>query len=131
VADERLTLVRRLQEAWAAGEPVVWPEMFHPDVEFLPHRAEMQGAYRGIAGIEAFVADTSETFERFEPALEYEALGDVVLAWGPIHVRARGSGIEMDVECGGIFEFRDGRIIRWEDFGSKEKAIEAAGVEGS
>jgi len=44
---------------------------------------------------------------------------------GTIHVRARGSGIETDIETGGLFEFRDGKVIRWEDFGSKDKALEA------
>ena len=64
----------------------------------------------------------------FEPSFEYADLDDRVLAWGSIHVRARGSGIETDVETGGLFEFRDGKIVRWEDFGSKQKALEAAGL---
>ena len=32
------------------------------------------------------------------------------------------------IQTGGLFEFRDGRIVRWEDFGSKSKALEAAGL---
>jgi hypothetical protein len=51
-----------------------------------------------------------------------------VLASGAIHVRARGSGVETDIQTGGLFEFRDGRMVRWEDFGSKTKALEAAGL---
>jgi hypothetical protein len=27
-----------------------------------------------------------------------------------------------------VFEFRDGKIVRWQDFGSKDAALEAAGV---
>ena len=27
-----------------------------------------------------------------------------------------------------IIEFRDVKIVRWEDFGSKDKALEAAGL---
>jgi hypothetical protein len=38
------------------------------------------------------------------------------------------SGIETDIPTGAIVEFRDGKILRWEDFGSKEKAREAPGV---
>jgi limonene-1,2-epoxide hydrolase len=55
-------------------------------------------------------------------------LGERVLAWGTIHVRARGSGIETNIETGGVFEFRDGKIMRWEDFGSKDAALEAVGL---
>jgi hypothetical protein len=45
-----------------------------------------------------------------------------------IHARARGSGLETDFQTGALVEFRDGLIVRWEDFGSKEKALEAAGL---
>jgi hypothetical protein len=102
--------------------------VFDHDVEWLPRRAATEGAYRGLAGIERFVADTSEVFEKFEPRYEYADLGDRVLAWGHIHVRARGSGIETDIESGGIVDFREGKVLRWEDFGTKEKALEAAGL---
>ena len=44
-------------------------------------------------------------------------------------MRARGSGIETDIPTGGILQFRDGKIVRWEDFGSKDKALEALGLQ--
>jgi hypothetical protein len=77
---------------------------------------------------EGFIADTFEVFEKFEPHCEVADLGEQVLAWGHIHVRARGSGIETDIETGDIFEFREGKIVRWEDFGSKVNTLEAAGL---
>jgi limonene-1,2-epoxide hydrolase len=104
--------------------------IFHPDVEFLPRRAATEGAYRGIAGIEKFRADTEQVFEKFEVHYELLDLGERIVAWGKIDVRARGSGIEVDVPMGGVFEFRDGKIVRWEDFGSKQKAMEALGLAG-
>jgi hypothetical protein len=45
-------------------------------------------------------------------------------------VRARGSGIETDIASGGVLEFHDGRIVRWEGFGSKDKALEALSPQG-
>jgi hypothetical protein len=101
---------------------------YHPDVEYLPLRSATEGAYRGLAGIERFNADTEEVFEKFEPHCEFVDLGERVLAWGVIHVRARGSGIETDIPTGGIFEFRADKIVRWEDFGSKDKALRAVGL---
>ena len=95
---------------------------------FLPLRAATEGAYRGLAGLQAFIDDTLEVFDKFEMHYEFTDLGERVLAWGTIHVRARGSGLETDIQTGGLFEFRDGLIVRWEDFGSKEKALEAAGL---
>jgi hypothetical protein len=130
MSQENVELVRSLQDDWNRGDRTVDPDRFHPDLEFLPLRAATEGAYRGLAGLESYVADTLEVFEKFESHYEYADLGERVLAWGTIHVRARGSGIETDIESGGLYEFRDGKVVRWEDFGSKEKALEAVGLRG-
>ena len=108
----------------------LFSEFFRPDVEFLPLRTATEGAFLGRAGLEGFFADTMAVFEKFEPHYEFLGLDERVLAWGMIHLRARGSGIEMDIPSGAIFEFRDGKIVRMEDFGSKEKALEAVGLAG-
>jgi limonene-1,2-epoxide hydrolase len=34
----------------------------------------------------------------------------------------------MDIPTGGVFELRQGRIVRWQDSGSKERALAAAGL---
>lgn len=128
VSRENVETLRSLEGRWNRGDRTVDANVFHPDVHFLPLRAATEGAYHGLAGIEAFVSDTLEVFEKFEIHYEYADLGERVLAWGTIHVRGKGGGVETDIETGGIFEFRDGKIVRWEDFGSKEKALEAAGL---
>jgi limonene-1,2-epoxide hydrolase len=128
MSQENVELLRSLQDDWNRGDTTVDAERFHSDLEYLPRRAATEGAYRGLAGLQSFVADTLEVFERFELHYEFADLGERVLAWGHIHVRARGSGIETDIESGGLFESRDGKVIRWQDFGSKDKALEAAGL---
>jgi limonene-1,2-epoxide hydrolase len=132
VSQANVELVRRVFENRNVAEidEIEIRSIFHPDVEFLPQRAGTEGAYRGVAGIETFRADTEQVFEKFEVHYELLDLGERVLAWGKVDVRARGSGIEVDVPMGGVFEFRDGKIVRWEDFGSKEKAMEALGLAG-
>src|SRR3989440_10146560 len=122
MSQKHVELVRGLMERWNRGERTD-TSVFHPDVEWLPLRAATEGTYRGIAGIERFVADTEETFDKFELRQELLDLGERVLAWGPIHVRARQSGIETDIPTGGLFEFRDGKIARWEGFASKDAAL--------
>jgi limonene-1,2-epoxide hydrolase len=128
MSQENVELLRSLQDDWNRGDTTPDPDRVHPDLEFLPRRAATEGAYRGLAGLERFMADTLEVFEKFEFHYEYADLGERVLAWGHIHVRARGSGIETDIETGGVFDFRDGKVVRWEDFGSKDKALEAVGL---
>jgi SnoaL-like protein len=128
MSEENVKLLEAMQSAWNRGEPLPTADTFHPDVEFYPRRAATEGAYLGVAGIDRFLADTGEVFDKFEMHHEFEDLGDRVLAWGTIHVRARGSGVETDIPTGGLFEFSDGKVVRWEDFGSRERALEAAGV---
>jgi ketosteroid isomerase-like protein len=125
-------VVRRLFDEWKLGKvgDTEVRSNFHPDVEFLPLRAATEGAYRGHGGIKRFVADTQQVFEKFEFRYDLLDLGERVLVWGQVHVRARQSGIETDIPMGGIFEFRDGKIVRWEDFGSKDRALEAMGLQG-
>ena len=131
MSQENVELVRRVFENPSVEETdeTELRSIFHPDVEFLPQRSGTEGAYRGIAGIKQFRADTEQVFEKFEVHYELLDLGERILAWGKVDVRARGSGIEVDVPMGGVFEFLDGKIVRWEDFGSKEKALKAVGLE--
>ena len=82
-----------------------------PDAEFLPRRSAIEGGYRGIEGFERWIADTDETFETFEQHYELIDLGERVVAWGNVHVRARGSGIETNIPAGAVLEFRDGKIV--------------------
>jgi hypothetical protein len=67
-------LARRAVDDWNRGEFTVATLRlyYHPDVEWLPHRAETEGAFHGIEGMERFWADTQEVFEKFE--LHYELL---------------------------------------------------------
>ncbi|HTR19810.1 MAG TPA: nuclear transport factor 2 family protein, partial [Gemmatimonadales bacterium] len=113
-----MDLLRRLNDGTNRGELSEMDprSFFHPDVEFLPLRTATEGTYHGIAGIERFVADTEQTFEKFEPHYEFLDLGERVLAWGTIHVRARQSGIDTDIPVGHVIEFRDGTIVRWQSW---------------
>ncbi len=129
MSQENVELLQRLQSDWNDGEPTVDASAYDPDVVFLPRRTATEGGYRGLSGIEDFITDTFEVFDKFEFHTDFKDLGDRVLAWGTIHIRARGSGIETVAEIGGLFEFREGRIVRWEDFGSKDKALDAAGLQ--
>ena len=131
MSQENVELVRRVFQTPTVNDTDE-PELrsiFHPDVEFVPQRSGTEGAYRGIAGIQQFRTDTEQVFERFEVHYDLLDLGERILVWGKVDVRARESGIEVDVPMGGVFEFRDGKIVRWEDFGSKEKALKAVGLE--
>lgn len=123
---DNVDLVLRLLDAAERGDLPAALACLDPELEWIPHRAATEGAYHGHDGYASFVADTNESFEVFEPHFELRDLGEQVLAWGTISVRGASSGIEIEVPVGGIFDFRSGRIARWQDFGSKQKALQAA-----
>jgi ketosteroid isomerase-like protein len=128
MSQTNLDVVRRLLSATEDIPAAL--ECLDPEVEWIPLRAATEGTYRGHAGYERFVEDSLASFESFDPRFELRELPDGrVLAWGTIHVRGRGSGWEMDVPSGGIFVVRGGKITRWQDFGSTEKAVAAIRVE--
>lgn len=121
-------MVRRLLDAVERDDLPAALGCLDPSLEWVPLRAATEGAYFGHEGYEKFVADTNDNFEIFEPHFELRDLGDRVLAWGRIHVRGSGGGVEMDIPTGGVFEVRDGKIVRWHDSGSKERALESVGL---
>ena len=99
------------------------------DVVWIAARSAVQGPYYGHDGIRAFFADNQESFERFEPVVqETRELADSVLVIGSIHVRGRGSGVDTVVPMAGIATYRDGKLVRWEDFRERERALAAAAL---
>jgi ketosteroid isomerase-like protein len=102
------------------------------DVVWIAARSAVEGSYRGHEGLRQFFADNEENFEVFEPHFrEVRDLGDRILAIGAIHIRARGSAVETDIPVAGIFTFRRGKLVRWEDFRERRIALEAAGLAGT
>ena len=126
-----MQIFRRGTDALERGtlDDALIEEIIDPDVIFEPLRAPVSGGYRGHEGMRQFIADTAESFDVFRfDRPDIRDLGDRVLAIGTLHIRARQSGIEMDVPTAGIATYRDGRLIHWKDYGDKSQALEAAGL---
>ena len=92
-------------------------------------RSAVDGAYHGHDGLRKFFADNDENFEVFEPRFrEIRDLGHRIVLVGTIHIRARGSAGETDIPVAGIFTFKHGKLIRWEDFRERSIAREAVAL---
>jgi ketosteroid isomerase-like protein len=129
MSQQNVDFVASAIDRWNDGEWFM-ADVYDPELEWLPHRSVTEGTYRGIDGIRRFAEDTREHFDRFELDYELVDLGEQVLSWGMVRFRARQSGIESEIPFGGLVTLRDGKIVRWEDLGSKEAALEAAGLGG-
>ena len=89
----------------------------------MPRRAPVEGDFHGVEGMRRFFRDNEESFDVFEPRFEHvEEHGDRVLALGRLRVRGKGSGADTTVAIASIGTFRDGKLLRVEDFGEEERA---------
>jgi ketosteroid isomerase-like protein len=129
MAEGNLDLMRRAFEAFGAQDMEAFVDCMHPEVEFEPHLALVEGRYRGHDGIRKFMADGSEVMELQGTEVdEVRDLGDRVLALGTFHIRGRGSGAEDVTPFALLGRIQEGRFIHLKDYGDAAEALEAAGL---
>jgi ketosteroid isomerase-like protein len=127
---QNVELVRRMHHAFNQRDTETFLGLLDPDVEWVPMMARLEGTvYRGRAEVEGWLAglDRDWLALRTEPQ-EFRDLGDVVLAVGTWHARARTSGVVLDSEPGAwVARVRDGKVVRQETFTDLGQALDAAG----
>ena len=101
------------------------------DMVFVPLRASAEGAYEGHEGVDRFLADNREAFDRFHAT--YDEVIDLgegrLLAAGSVYVRGKESGADSEVATAGIAVMRDAKLARWDDFGDRDRARREAGLD--
>jgi ketosteroid isomerase-like protein len=129
MSQENVEAFKRDLDAFRRGDFDAWVGSFHAECDFVPRRAPIQGSYRGHAALRGFLADNAESFDLFDPAYEHvRDIGDHVLAIGTLRVRGKESGVEVEVPSALVVTYRDGKAIRFEDFGDKREALKAVGL---
>jgi ketosteroid isomerase-like protein len=124
-------LARRGYAALAAGDMQAVLELIDPDVEIEVHtgRPDLPETHRlhGHAGFMENLDQLSEVFEEMEvEPEEFIEIGDNLVV--PIHTsgRGKGSGIKVENRVAHVWTMRDGKVIRFRVYTSKELALEAA-----
>jgi ketosteroid isomerase-like protein len=116
-------------EAFNLGD---WETAFRnadPDVELkTADRVTNPGTYRGLDEIRRFFEDLFEPFEEVvtEPQ-EFFERGNRIAVFVLVRLRPRGSSAVVENRIGHLWTVRDGKIVRFEIFPEREKALEAAG----
>ena len=89
-----------------------------------------QGTYRGHEGL----GDYNESLRRVwgdSPRTHPEEFiehGERVLVMARSSATGQSSGVTVDALVAHVWTIRDGRVVRFETFGSREEALEAAGL---
>ena len=99
-------------------------------IEFIPRRAAVQGVYRGYEGMRKYFVDNAESFDLYQVSYdEFRDLGDRIVAFGTVRVRGKESGVEVTSPTAIVATFRDGKMVRVEDYRERSEALKAVGLE--
>jgi hypothetical protein len=128
-------VIRRLPEAAKAiergdreGLKRAITESWHKDCEWFPLIGGVEGdtSYRGHDGIVQFSEDLVNSFEvRYEDQ-DVRFVGDTVIGLMNMHLRGRGSGVEIHTELGVVYEIEGELIRRGWAYDSHAAALAAA-----
>jgi len=125
-------IVKRGIDAFNRRDVEALADVVTPDFEWFPAlpstvEGERFSGYRGREGIETYFEDVRSTWEGLRVlGNEFRDLGDSVLVLGRADGRGRGSGIEVDMPLGVIYDFRDGRVSRVRTYLDHGEALRAA-----
>lgn len=119
---------RRGMNAFGRGDVEAALEDIHPEVEFIPMRAAVQGAFHGHEGMRKFFRDNEENFESFHVSYpDVRHVGENrMVAVGTLTVRGKASGVEAEVPSAVVLDFRDGKLVRFEEAGDERSAMTVA-----
>ena len=123
---DNVELVRQLWAVFEKGGIEAVLEIVDPDVEWEPYGGGGK-VYRGHDGLRAYMDERHSRGEQTEGRL-YSAFakGDFVVARGEIRIQGEHGIVTM--QPGWLYEFRDGRLIRFRGFPTQEAALRAAGL---
>jgi ketosteroid isomerase-like protein len=121
--------VREGHAAWERGDIGRIVEGVDPHVEIVqPPEVPDSKTYRGKAGVIEAFADWPKQWDEFRAELlEVIDVSDTKTVSVTRHyLRARDIDVEQEVAY--VHTFRDGLVVRWEMFFTREEALEAAGL---
>jgi ketosteroid isomerase-like protein len=131
VSEENVEIIRRAVDAFnAEGPDAAGDRFFADEVEFHdPPDSPSPRVARGREQVRAQFNAFNEAWEsrRSEPQ-EVRAVGaDRVLLVSTEHFRGR-DGIEVQATSASVFTLRDGKVVRWQAFWDRARALEALGI---
>jgi ketosteroid isomerase-like protein len=129
MSQENVEAVRCQHEHFSrTGE--VLAEIYDSNVEWMAAREDPDAAtHRGLEAIRGYFAQWSGMFAgvdfRTEELID---AGDKVFAWIRFSGKGITSGAPVEMEQTQIWTFRDGKVVRVEEYFERAEALEAAGL---
>jgi ketosteroid isomerase-like protein len=129
MSQENVEIVRRILDAYLAGDFQTALGRIDPEVEFDLSMRPDGKVYRGHDGIAEGLRTWTGAWEDY--SLEITELidaGEHVIAVDRQSGRGKGSGMLLEHSFSNVYTLRDGKVIRVAVFANREDALRAAGV---
>jgi uncharacterized protein len=130
MSQENVEIVRKMQEAFLAGDVQTALDALDPEIEF---HATVGGidegrVYRGHEEVVQAFVDYFEIWERMEMRAEkyIDAGGDDVVVFHHEVAKGRKSGVVVETDTATIDTVRGGKIVRVRSY--RAQALEVAGL---
>ena len=118
-------LIRPFDENFRGSR--VGTNLLDPALEVYDHDSPDLGVLRGHAGFLRWIDDWDAMEWTLDPE-EFIDAGERVIAVLHVHAKGRQSGVDVERIDGAVWTLRNGRCVRLDYYGSKEQALEAAGL---
>ena len=130
MSQENVELLRESIERFNRSD---FPGLFRlmdPEIRYKHRMADLQGDFTGVDAVKDWFADLGRHFVSWRiDCNDFRDLGDRVLALGTVRAVGKGSKVETELPYTVVARFRDGLVTDFTDFGDRDKALEAAGLQ--
>jgi uncharacterized protein len=126
MSEENVKVVRRIFEAYVAGDPEKTLADADPEIVWNPVE---ETPTQGHDAVREYLRRWEADWEDLRTvAEEFLDAGERVVVTVHFAGRGRGSGIDVDVRLYEVWTFRDGKVVRMDEFTGRTEALEAAGL---
>ncbi len=126
MSQENVKVVREAWDAYSGGDYDRIAGFHDPHIVVVTLE---DGAVYGNNAVLANYERWNEAWEGAETTLE-EVIGhgDRVFVAARFHARGRASGVEVETRLYEVYTVRDGKVLRIDEYATRDEAIEAAGL---
>jgi ketosteroid isomerase-like protein len=105
--------------------------LFDPSCEYTRVTAAVDPqTYRGQNGIRRYISDMADSWAEWRTEVEdvFEVGPDTVVATFRFRAIGKDSGVPVEARLGGVFVLSQGKILRGQNYASRQQALEAVGL---
>ena len=127
---ENVEVFKRIVAAFNRRDLGAVLELMDADVEAVPLLGDVEGDYRGHAGVRRWWESLHDVFPDFVvEVVEVRDLGEVSLATLRYRAHVAGSDTPVEAPLWMVARWRRGKCVWWGAFATEAEALEAVGLQ--